>query len=101
MVRKQNKRSGGERLVEFDASFLKYVPHLRAFFSNEESFIDIRLKARDDGTILVIAKEYSSDGTPMVCFGVGYGVVAALLAIDATMNGGRWKIDKPWQPKGS
>lgn len=75
------------------------LPHLVGFFSDIEGFSEFRLKARDDGTILAIAKGFSSDGGPIVCFGVGYDVVASFLAIDATINGNYWKFDHPWEDK--
>lgn len=73
-------------------------PHVSGWFTDEDSFRELRFKARDDGTTLAIAKGYDSDGSPVVCFGSGYGLVGAFMAIDAAMQGGNWKVDKPWQP---
>lgn len=85
--------------VEFNEEFTARVPHLAAWFGDTLAFVELRLMARDDGTTLAVAKGYDSDGGPVVCFGVGYGLVAAVMAIDATMNGGRWRVDTPWEAK--
>ncbi len=63
-----------------------------------EDVVVIRLKARDDGTILAIIKGYDDSGGPVVAFGVGYDMVLALMAADSTIQGGFWKVDKPWTP---
>lgn len=91
------KNSSVSRLIDFDAELAVRVPQFHAFFSDEDSFIEFRAKARPDGTILVVAKQYGSDGGPMVSFGVGYGVTAALLAIESTIAGGHWRVDVPWE----
>lgn len=75
------------------------LPHLYSWLEDSDSFVELRIKATENDSCLAIAKGYGTDGGPVVCFGVGYGVVASLLAIDSTINGGRWKIDEPWEPK--
>ena len=75
------------------------LPHLAAWWDDYDEFLELRLKARDDGTVLVIAKGFDSGGGPVVCFGTGYDVVSAIMAIDATINAGNWRVDKPWAPK--
>lgn len=99
MPRSKNKRSNVQRWVEFEEGFREALPHLGSFLADEEQFVELRFKVMEDGTTLAIAKSYGSDGTPMVCFGAGYGSCAAMLAIDRTIQGGAWRIDKPWQPK--
>lgn len=79
---------------EWRASF----PHLTHFLTNTSDFGEFRLKARDDGTVLAIAKGFDASGTPVVCFGVGYDPILSVLAIDRTIQGGHWRVDKPWQP---
>jgi hypothetical protein len=74
------------------------LPHLSSFLGDEQGFLEIRLKSRDDGTILGIAKGYNHEGMPIVCFGVGYDAVLALMALDATIQGDGWREDKPWKP---
>lgn len=87
-----------DRWVQLADSVRAQVPHLGAWLDEEEEFAELRLKRRDDGTTLAIAKGYGPDGGPIVCFGSGYGVWGALMAIDATIQGGRWRVDKPWSP---
>lgn len=96
MARRQKKNSTQQRWVDLDESLQRLVPHLFSVLAESDDFIALYVKARDDGTILAIAKRYDSDGTPVVCFGSGYGVSGALMAIDATIQGGHWKTDKPW-----
>lgn len=97
MPRKARKFSGVDRWVELDKKLSTEIPHLTAWWLAIESFVELRLKARDDGTVLAIAKGFSSDGGPVVCFGVGYDCVLALMSIDQSIAGDNWKFDKPWQ----
>lgn len=99
MSKKIRARSKVTVWAEFEESIGERVPHLSAWLNDVDSFNELRLKARDDGTTLAIAKGYGEDGGPLVCFGVGYGVAATLMAIDATMQGGRWRVDVPWDGK--
>lgn len=73
-------------------------PHIASWLEDEHSFRELRLKARDDETTIAVAKAYGADGGPVVCFGVGYGPILALMALDAAIQGGNWRVDKPWQP---
>lgn len=75
------------------------LPSVSGWWSDTDSFVELRIKARSDGTMLAIAKGYGGDGGPVVCFASGYGVEATLLAIDASIQGGNWKYDEPWDPK--
>lgn len=84
---------------ELDQAFSRLVPHFASYYGDEEDFIDCKVKNMPDGTWLVIAKKYNGDGSPMVLFGAGYGFVGAIMAADASMQGDRWKPDKPWRPK--
>lgn len=74
------------------------VPHVSSWWQDEDSFRELRLKMRPDGTTLAIAKGWGPDGGEVVCFGAGYGVVGAIMSIDASIQGGKWKFDKPWHP---
>lgn len=94
---KKDKRHN--RWSELETWFQTKLPHLGAVLANEEDFIELRIKMRFDGTTLGILKRYDSNGGPVVCFGTGYGVVLCLLALDATVQGGNWRVDKPWKPK--
>lgn len=98
MARKPRNNSREQVWKTLDDEIHKLLPHLYAVLSATDDFRELRLKARDDGTTLAIAKSYESDGTPIVCFGSGYSVSGALVAIDATIQGGNWKVDKPWSP---
>lgn len=95
--RTQNGRS--HNWVELSDSIKTGCPQLVAWYNTTDDFQELRFKARDDGTILAIAKGYGADGGPIVCFGVGYDVPAACLAINASIAGGHWRVDKPWDAR--
>jgi len=96
--KKTQASSQAERWLAFEAELRRWVPHAAAWLSSVEEFRELRFKARDDGTVLAIAKGYGSDGGPTVCFGVGYDVITAFMQLDKTVQGGHWKFDKPWAP---
>lgn len=100
MPKKSSGNRALERWTEFSDELHRRVPHLSAWYGEEESFSELRIKAKADGTMLAIAKGFGPDGGPVVCFGSGYGLVACLMAIDATIQGGHWRVDKPWPNKG-
>lgn len=100
MARKPNKSSPVQRFAELGGVLERLVPHLYAVLEDEGSFLEIRLKLRDDATVLAVVKCSGADGGPLVCFGSGYGVAGALMAVDATIQGGYWKVDKPWPSSG-
>lgn len=77
------------------------VPRFWSWCGDAEDFSELRLKAREDGTVLAIAKGYGPDGTPIVAFGSGYDLASAIVAIDATITGGHWRLDEPYQPNSS
>jgi hypothetical protein len=97
MIRDKGLKS---RLLEIEESLSTGCPHLAAWSADEDSYRELRIQLRDDGTMLVIAKGFGPDGGHVVCFGVGYGLSGGLLAIDRTIQGGNWKFDKPWSPNG-
>lgn len=98
MPTKNHKKSPAEVWAHLSGEMRKCAPHLAAWYTDNSDFTELRLKARDDGTILAIAKGFGPDGGKVVCFGTGYGVEAALLAINLTIQGGHWRKDKPWKP---
>lgn len=100
MARKLKNTTLAERWVGLGEDIRGRVPHLNGVLVDEESFIEIRVKVRPDGTCLAILKRFGADGTPMVCFGSGYGVIGAFIAIDGTVQAGNWKVEKPWPEAG-
>lgn len=98
MPEKSSKNPAEERWIQLVDSCKQTIPSLASWWGKEEEFNRLQVMARDDGTMLAIAKSFGSDGGPMVAFGSGYGVVGALVALDRTIQGGHWKIDEPWEP---
>lgn len=97
-----NRKQVGKQAVwaAFVDQIHAVIPHASSWWGEEDGFRELRLKRRDDGSTLAIAKGYGPDGGEVVCFGSGYGVVGALMAIDAAIQGGAWRVDKPWSDKG-
>lgn len=100
MANKTGRNTPGERYVNLTGVLKQQFPHLFAWCLDPNDFIELRFKARSDGTILAVAKGYDPAGAPVVAFGSGYDVVLALMAIDASINGGNWRRDKPYDPSG-
>ena len=92
--------NAGEKFTALGAQLQVLVPHLSAVLAAEDEFIELRIKSRPDGSMLVILKRYGDDGGPMVLFANGYGASGVLLATDAAIQGDAWRVDKPWTPKG-
>lgn len=98
MVKKSKGSSPQDRWLENCAQMKGAFPHASAWWTQEDEFRELRFKARDDGTTLAIAKGFDSGGGETVCFGSGYGLVGAMMAVDAAIQGGNWRVDKPWKP---
>jgi len=72
------------------------APQVYAWWNRAEDFGELRFKARDDGSVLAVAKGYDSDGSPVVAFGTGYDVVSALKGLEGAVARGGWRPDRPW-----
>jgi hypothetical protein len=96
------KRKDSKQVVwnRFHSQVKGSIPTVVAWFDDRDEFRELRLKARDDGTILAVAKGYGSDGGLVVSFAVGYDVVTALMALDGVLQSGAWRLDKPWRSNG-
>ena len=99
MSGKSKQSSIFERVDVLVRDVSKSLPHLFAVLNSEEDFIELKVMARSDGTTLSLCKQYDSGGATVVAFGTGYGVILALMALDSSIQGGNWRIDKPWSPK--
>ena len=77
----------------------KQLPHLSSVLNDAGEFRGLSVVARDDGTCLAMVKGYSADGGLTICFGIGYDTVLALMAVDRTIQGGHWKVDKPYEDR--
>lgn len=99
MVARTDKRvSGVQKWAAIDDALRGVLPHLASVLADEDDFLGMHIKPRGDGTTLAVVKRYNGDGTPMVCFGSGYGVAGCLMAADSAIQGDNWRIDKPWSP---
>jgi hypothetical protein len=98
---KNKKSSGQEAWARLDDTLSTTAPQLYSVLRDEEDFISLRLLLRDDRTVLAVLKKYGSDGGKLVCFGSGYGVSGALIAVNSTIAANAWKVDKPYKVSGS
>lgn len=99
MSQSKSKAGLAERWAGRVSWFKLQFPHLWSWQENTDAFRGLNFVARDDGTVLGIAKGYGPDGGMVVAFGSGYDVVTAFEALDRTIQGGHWKVDKPWEEK--
>jgi len=100
MSKNASKDSRVDRWLQLESYLKLNIPHVIAWCNRVDEFNELRFKSRDDGTVLAIAKGYGSDGSPVVLFGSGYSYTLALVAIDSAIQGGEWRLDKPWSPNG-
>jgi hypothetical protein len=99
MSKKKSKDSLVDRWLAFNERLEQEIPHLSACWSDFDEFREIRIMVKPDATVLGMVKGYGSDGGLTICFGTGYGVVATLMALDSSIQGGNWKVDKPWDAR--
>lgn len=99
MSQKKSKETANQRWLTLVSQFQLNFPHIASYLFEEEEFRELRIKVMSDGVRLAIAKRFGSDGGPEVCFGSGYDPMLALMALDAAIQGGNWRFDKPWQGK--
>lgn len=86
-----------QRYSSLGAQLEKLLPNLWSVWNDDDDFIGMHLKARPDGSTLAVVKRFSDDGGTVVLFGNGYGVAGALMGADAAIQGGAWRVDKPWK----
>lgn len=96
MSKKSRGSDPGSRLAKLDKALWDNVPHLASVLTDEDHFISVLCRQQDDSTYLMVLKRYGPDGGPMVCFGGGYGVAGAFMALNATIASDRWRVDTPW-----
>lgn len=88
-------------LLHIHRSLEEHAEQLYRWLCSESDFAELRIKARDDGSCIAIAKGYDHEGGPVVCFGTGYDPLSALYAVEGTIRANKWRLDKPWSPDGS
>lgn len=98
MSKKARQLPLNEKWTAVNRQLKNDFPHIYALLANSDEFRELRIKSRDDGTLLGILKAYGPDGGPIVAFGTGYDAAAVLMSLDGSVNGDNWKYDKPWKP---
>lgn len=98
---KANKRmTEAERFVALDAAFQQLLPAFYGVLCDEENFTSFLVKAKPDGTVISVVKQFGGDGGPMVVFGTGYGAIGALMGVEASIRADAWRPDTPWKGSG-
>lgn len=98
MSRKRKSDKPVDRWLAHVSYYKLSFPHVSSWLFDEEQFRGLSFKPGVDGMTIAVAKGFSADGTPTVCFGSGYDVILALMSLDASMQGENWRVDKPWSP---
>lgn len=80
-------------------AFMEQLDALYSVMSDRASFIELRLKARDDGSCYALCKRADESGTPVVAFGTGLDVFTALEGLEGAIHAGNWRADKPYTPR--
>ena len=93
---KTEKYSGRELWVELGLFIQTQLPQFSSVLADEETFISLHIKARDDGSFMGVLKQFGADGGPMVLFGAGYGIAGVLISLEGSVAAGSWRPDKPW-----
>lgn len=87
-----------EAILAFHWALQDLAPQVYSWLCSSDDFGSLQFKARDDGSILAIAKGYDSAGGPVVAFGVGHDFVSACKGLEGTFARNGWRPDKPWPP---
>lgn len=88
-------------LLELHRAIEARLPQLYAVLCDQASFIEWRVKIRDDGSAYALVKRAGEDGTPLVTFGSGYDALSALDGLEGAITAGNWRVDKPYTNGGS
>lgn len=91
-------KSASERWVRITAAVSKEAPQFSVYVTTSEDFRSVLFKLKPDGTVLGVLKGHLADGSPSVCFGVGYDLFGAIMGLEATLSSGDWRKDNPWPP---
>lgn len=86
--------------TEINDVLLKHTPQLASVLGDEEDFLTLYVKMKEDRTLLGVLKRYGSDGGPEVCFGSGYTIAGCFLGLEGSIAANKWRPDKPWEPDG-
>jgi hypothetical protein len=83
-------------LLQLHWALQEQVDQLYALLTTNEDFLELRIKARLDGTCYALAKVTGTDGQPVVAFGSGYDALSALWGLEGAVHAGNWRPEKPW-----
>lgn len=64
----------------------------------EDDAVSVTFKCRGPGDWIGVCKRVGDDGGPEVVFGTAFDFVSCVMAVNAAMQGNRWKVDRPWAP---
>lgn len=85
-------------LLEVHELFQEHFEQLYRWLTVSGDAVELRVKVRDDGTWIAIAKGFGDDGGPIVCFGSGYDALSAVQGVEGAIRANKWRPDKPWAP---
>lgn len=92
---------GPTAFLEVHRVWASYLSNVYGWATGGESdAVSVTFKCRGPGDWVAICKRIGDDGGPEVVFGTAFDFVSAVMALNAAMQADRWKVDKPWAPKG-
>lgn len=99
MGRNDHKRPKSKYLEIHDAIW-KLPPHLATYLAGplEVDLDRLYIRRRGDGDWIIVLKAYDGDGQPVVVFGNGPDVVAAIIGVAGAIAADKWRPDVPWTP---
>jgi hypothetical protein len=68
----------------------------RLLLKDAADFDRLSIRQRGDNDWIAVLKAFDADGSPVVCFGMGYDFISCLLGLQGSVAGGKWRPDKPW-----
>lgn len=99
--RSDGAHSAGETFSEIHRVWATRLSNVYRWGAKEEGdALSLTLKCRGAGDWIAVAKRVGADGATEVIFATGFDFVSCFLALNGSMAGNRWRVDKPWVPGG-
>lgn len=64
----------------------------------ESSAVSLSFRCRGPGDWIGVCKRQGDGDEPEVVFGSAFDFVSAVVAVNAAMQAGKWRVDEPWTP---
>lgn len=88
--------------TRFEREFSQYLSNLWGAVRTDArgSVYAVYIRAKTGGTWIAVAKRYSpATAEPEVTFGSGSNFMSALKELNRSIQGGKWKPDRPYEDR--